>query len=200
MEYVPEIHNRRMCYRCNKVKPLEHFDICVDKNNKPYYRCGDIKNKQKANNKYCDICKKTYPLDHFVEHTYSTGRIHLKCKINLESIKNKNSLLKKKVVGKRKKSLNYELNSENYKRDRFLERQYNITLIDYNNKLLEQNNCCAICNINQVNYKRKFSVDHCHETGKIRGLLCNMCNKGISHFKEKIELIEKAINYIINEK
>lgn len=43
---------------------------------------------------------------------------------------------------------------------------------------------------------RTLSVDHCHETGKIRGLLCSHCNQGLGHFKHNHELLMQAIQYL----
>lgn len=81
-----------------------------------------------------------------------------------------------------------------------LKTQYGITIEQYNQMFLEQNGNCAICNINQSNFKRGLAVDHCHITGKIRGLLCGNCNLGIGNFKEGIENLYKAIEYIKKHK
>lgn len=50
---------------------------------------------------------------------------------------------------------------------------------------------CAICNSTD-----RLSIDHCHETGEVRGLLCGKCNSGIGLFKDKIDLLEAAIQYL----
>lgn len=42
----------------------------------------------------------------------------------------------------------------------------------------------------------KLVVDHCHASGKIRGLLCDLCNRGIGHFNDSVELLYKAIKYL----
>lgn len=78
------------------------------------------------------------------------------------------------------------------------ERKYNISEINYNNLLKNQNNCCAICNITLD--KSKFGligqVDHCHNTGKIRGILCSQCNTGIGNLKHDTDIIKSAIKYL----
>lgn len=51
---------------------------------------------------------------------------------------------------------------------------YGITLDDYDKLCLDQNNVCAICEQPQLH--QRLSVDHCHNTGKVRGLLCQSCN------------------------
>jgi hypothetical protein len=52
---------------------------------------------------------------------------------------------------------------------------------------------CLICNSDE-----KLVVDHDHETGKIRGMLCNHCNRGLGHFRDNPELLEKAKDYLKN--
>jgi hypothetical protein len=72
--------------------------------------------------------------------------------------------------------------------------------------LKEQGGCCAICKVTE-NYKghtgyRKdwsFSVDHCHTTGKVRGLLCNQCNRGIGMLQDDTNILKAAINYLDSE-
>ena len=71
---------------------------------------------------------------------------------------------------------------------------------EYIQKLTEQQNTCAICHSTtpgQNNIKR-FSVDHCHKTGKIRGLLCSNCNKGIGLLGDSILILEAAVEYLKN--
>jgi len=59
---------------------------------------------------------------------------------------------------------------------------------------------CRICNITPEQTGKRLSVDHCHTTGKIRGLLCDNCNHGIGKFKERPRLLLKAIWYILKHK
>ena len=59
-----------------------------------------------------------------------------------------------------------------------------------------QNGRCAICNCTTEDNRKDFAVDHCHTTGKVRELLCNGCNSGIGSFKDKPELLNKAIQYL----
>lgn len=59
-------------------------------------------------------------------------------------------------------------------RDAHLRRDFGITLVDYERMLKAQNNVCAICG--QPRKQRMLAVDHCHRTGRIRGLLCGPCN------------------------
>lgn len=77
-----------------------------------------------------------------------------------------------------------------------LKRLYNLELVDYNKMLIAQNNCCAICKIPKDKLRYKLSVDHCHKTGKVRGLLCSSCNTALGLFKDNIISLETAIVYL----
>jgi len=93
-------------------------------------------------------------------------------------------------------------NEYDYKSDKNnkLKKAYGITLEQYNELLSSQNHKCAICNIdNNGKYRNKsraFAVDHCHSTGKIRGLLCSDCNTGIGLLKDNVNFLESAIKYL----
>jgi Recombination endonuclease VII len=60
--------------------------------------------------------------------------------------------------------------------------------------LKEQNGLCAICGNKES--ERRLALDHCHDTGKIRGLLCGTCNTGIGMLKDSVELLEAATKYL----
>jgi len=80
-----------------------------------------------------------------------------------------------------------------------LKKKYNITLIDFNNLLEEQFFLCKICLIDLTTLpSHKISVDHCHSSGKVRGILCSMCNLGLGHFKDDTRSLENAIKYLNN--
>jgi len=98
----------------------------------------------------------------------------------------------------------WRINNVDKARDVSLRKTFNITLVQYNEMLENQNHACAICGEKEtvINYKNSkkinLSVDHCHTTGKIRGLLCVNCNKGLGHFKDNKAIMEKAILYLNN--
>lgn len=80
-------------------------------------------------------------------------------------------------------------------RRRRLKYLYGIAPDKYDELLVKQNGVCAICRKLCVTGQR-LSVDHCHETGKVRGLLCHNCNHGIGKFKDKPELLLAAAKYL----
>jgi len=74
-----------------------------------------------------------------------------------------------------------------------LKRTWGLTLEQKAQIVKSQNNRCAICsNI----FQNKICIDHDHNTGKIRQLLCVACNAGIGNFKENILILKSAISYI----
>ena len=85
--------------------------------------------------------------------------------------------------------------SKNYSRNSYLKKKYGITLNDYEEILKSQNRVCAVCQ-EFCNSGRALAVDHCHISGKIRGLLCINCNQGLGKFKDSIKLLDKAIDYL----
>lgn len=86
---------------------------------------------------------------------------------------------------------------------RVLKNKYNITNPERNKMIEDQNNKCKICLIKMNrkgnNHPKTAVVDHCHKTGRIRGILCNNCNRGIGLLKEKKTNLLRAIDHITNE-
>lgn len=70
------------------------------------------------------------------------------------------------------------------------------TYDDYNKFLIEQNFCCKICKLHQSELKKTLSVDHCHLTGKVRGLLCQRCNTLLGMSCDNIKVLISAIEYL----
>jgi hypothetical protein len=75
-------------------------------------------------------------------------------------------------------------NSTEYTREQRLKQKYKLTLADYAEMLARQNGVCAICG-EPPKDGQKLAVDHCHEKGHVRALLCTPCNTAISHFESK---------------
>ena len=72
--------------------------------------------------------------------------------------------------------------------------KYGIGVDEYRKLLSEQDNCCCICGVDFS--AAKPVVDHCHESGSIRGILCARCNVGIGMFRESIDSLSNAIIYL----
>jgi len=81
-------------------------------------------------------------------------------------------------------------------KNRDLMKLYGITLDDYNKMFAEQDGKCFICGTHVCSTGRALAVDHDHETGKVRGLLCANCNTALGKFNDDVELLKKAIDYL----
>lgn len=87
-----------------------------------------------------------------------------------------------------------------------LAKNYGLTVADYNALLHTQGGVCAICGKDEPSEHGKtgkqfrLSVDHCHTTGKIRGLLCQKCNRAIGLFGDDPILMRKAISYLLRHR
>ena len=83
-----------------------------------------------------------------------------------------------------------------YERSRRLFRAYGITLDDYRRMRIEQGFRCAICKQRTL---RTMAVDHCHLTGKVRGLLCLTCNRALGLFHDDPDRLMAAVGYLLNQ-
>lgn len=83
---------------------------------------------------------------------------------------------------------------EEAKEDALL-RKYGIDMIGHETLSQSQLHVCYICRKPDLN--RRLAVDHDHQTGKIRGLLCTTCNKGLGFLDDDLTKITSAINYLI---
>jgi hypothetical protein len=73
-----------------------------------------------------------------------------------------------------------------------LKREYGITVEKYEELVLDLNGKCQICG----DPAHRLVIDHCHNSNKVRGLLCDQCNTSLGGFKDNIEIMRKAIEYI----
>lgn len=105
--------------------------------------------------------------------------------------------LRKKQGRPLKDSYRYESS-----RDRDYRKKYGLLYEEVAVMLAEQDGGCAICNApltldNRDKPKGEHShIDHCHATGKVRGVLCAACNLGIGKFKDDTALLKSAISYL----
>jgi hypothetical protein len=77
-------------------------------------------------------------------------------------------------------------------RDKERARRYGLSLDDYHAILARQGNACAICRKPNA----RLCIDHCHATGKVRGLLCSKCNTGLGCYDDDPGLMEAATAYL----
>lgn len=75
-------------------------------------------------------------------------------------------------------------------------RRYGITLQGRDEILRKQNFKCAVCDSPTPNSRKGWVIDHCHDSNKIRGILCQSCNLTLGHSKEDIQRLRSIIRYI----
>jgi hypothetical protein len=86
------------------------------------------------------------------------------------------------------------------RRDNFYQRAYGITLEQYNELFAQQEGKCKVCETHQTHLSKALVVDHCHETLKVRALLCSGCNLALGNVKENPEILIKLSHYIKGHK
>lgn len=123
--------------------------------------------------------------------------------LRIENREKNKKYLKEYYINNREKSIEYQkkyniINKEkNKKRDEYRHiKQYNITIEQYDDIFKLQEGKCHICGKHQNELKTKLCVDHNHKTNKVRGLLCDKCNRGLGHFNDDIEILMRAIDYL----
>lgn len=84
-------------------------------------------------------------------------------------------------------------------KEKWLKSKYGLSLTEYNDLIRSQGGKCAICEKSPKS-TQDYHVDHNHDTGQIRGLLCRGCNLGLGHFKESPENLTKAKIYLQKHK
>ena len=175
-------------------------------------------------NKTCTKCKKLLGLEYFHKDKYAKDKLRSFCKRCACVVGAKNR--SKNIDDARKRDRDYyHANSTRIntnKRDRYwknpekhrdqrnkytkenklknrnyyLKATYGLDLEDFECLLILQEYACGICNATRCNVRDVLSVDHCHKTGSIRGLLCHNCNIALGSFKDSIYNLKKAISYI----
>jgi hypothetical protein len=78
-------------------------------------------------------------------------------------------------------------------RERWLKGEYGLSLEEYDRMLARQGGLCALC---ARKPKQRLVVDHCHDTRKLRRLLCRRCNAGLGHYDDSPVLLRLAADYI----
>lgn len=155
--------------------------------------CKEIK-------QYEELCKRAKFKETEIYYTFSYCK---KCRNKKREERRKNNLSESRKKSNNKRANKYRINNkekikENYcpikAKNKRLKNQYGIDLNWFNQKLIENNFKCFICN-NTINHKTGV-VDHCHKTGKIRDVICNKCNTAIGLLKENEESFFRAVEYL----
>lgn len=162
--------------------------------------------------KECTTCKTSKPLSEFYSRSkkYRKGDLAASTFNECKSCHAIRSNENRKQPGRRAKisEQRKEWRKNNPEWKRILDRKNNlyrgfgITPEQYQAILEMQNGVCAICGKPETAKLRgiikNLAVDHCHTTGKIRGLLCSCCNTAIGLLQDDEEVVSLALNYLFN--
>lgn len=149
-------------------------------------RCGQAirleeegESREVGKTKLCYKCDETKPLRAFSRDIARKGGRHGMCKVCVKAHyrENREEILASQMA--------YKIKSK-----------YGLTLSEYDKMLEAQDGRCAICKKTPEEIGRRLSVDHSHETGEIRGLLCNSCNIGVGYLQNSSEACEQAASYL----
>lgn len=156
------------------------------------------KNPATATEKRCPICEVTKPVDDFHRNTATPDRRQAYCKPCMNA--RYDPEYAKAYQARRLADPEKKLMHQKAVRRRMLERNYGITPEDYDRMLAEQGGTCGICDGPQKKVNGTdsayYAVDHCHATGKVRGLLCNGCNLLLHKLDTHPGWIERALDYL----
>ena len=190
MSKVNRLGNKH-CNHCKKSFPVEEHFTNIINGTKNFWVCNNHAKDHplvRPKKKYCSVCNGSFTMDHFTEMKSKTGKNMSFCKINVE----------KYPTGRKPKDAKYPISPSHpeYKRGVKLRNKYGLEISDYNEMFSLQNGCCAICNKHQSECAKTLNVDHCHETGAIRKLLCTNCNSMLGHAKDNIDILKEGIKYL----
>jgi hypothetical protein len=163
---------------------------------------------RKAKGQLCDEWLNT---DNFARSIHPRPKNHTLCRLDPKKPFGPDNFVwrpkVKRIAGESMTDYAFRLRVEqlsrfpDFERDRQLMKCFGITQDQYDQMLKAQNGVCAICkrpetSKGRTNKIKCLSVDHCHETGKIRGLLCFFCNTGMGKLGDSIERIEAVLHYL----
>ncbi len=173
----------KTCSKCKKRKPISKF--YKDKTAKNGYR------------NWCKECRKKYEEIHYQNNKEKILKQHKKYQEN-----HKKEILQYAKQYRETHKTEIKKWRQTHKKQikiKFMLKTYGISLTEYNEILKKQKRLCAICGKKFKN-SGDCHIDHNHKTGKVGGLLCGKCNRGIGMFEENISILENAIKYLKKER
>ena len=93
----------------------------------------------------------------------------------------------------------YKQSNKNTPRNRKAEKlqlRYALTYEQWEDMRYAENYRCMICGISEDEIDKRLDVDHCHKSGKVRGMLCNPCNTMLGHARDNLAILEAAVKYL----
>lgn len=148
----------------------------------------------------CSLCHRMLALKEFVLRKTSTGKISY----NSWCEECKRQKVKGKYINQQRAK--YHANKDYYmkmNRTNHLKRSYGIAEEQYDKMFKRQQGKCLICQQEETSLwrgtVRRLAIDHCHKTGKVRGLLCQRCNMALGLLNDDLTLLKRAYIYIKQE-
>ena len=88
--------------------------------------------------------------------------------------------------------------TKDYYNELVMRQNYGLEYHEYLSMVEEHKGVCAICGAQPPvgQHKKRLNIDHCHKTGAVRGLLCDLCNRALGLMRDDVTLLDKAINYL----
>ncbi len=167
------VDGMKPCSKCKEMLPVKDFD-------KAAHQTTGLKPR-------CKKCEKTFMVTH--EPDMTTNKQCRTC----------GQVLPATCFTKHKRSVDGLLSDcKNCSHSFRLQREYGITLAEYDDMFENQDGLCAICETPQTG--KRLAVDHCHVTGKVRELLCFRCNATIGQVDDDIDMFLKMITYLQKHK
>jgi hypothetical protein len=157
----------KRCKKCGEVKSIDDF-----------YRAAGMKDGHRSECKTCHQAKQ--------RQWYLANRVHAIAEVKRWQQENKQHLHAYRR--------DYRQRRRAEDRDAHLRRTFGITQADYETLLARQDGGCGICGRRPG--KISLHVDHDHETGEIRGLLCVGCNNALGQFHDDAALLVRAADYV----
>lgn len=156
--------------------------------------------------KKCTKCKLTLPVADFHKDKSKKTGLRERCKSC--RCKHKSGSLEKKCIAC---GDSFKINNTNAKAQKYCgvacqkyHIRYGISEYEYEDMLISCENKCMICGEKEkaidkrTGKKYALAIDHCHDSGKVRGILCSSCNIGIGLFNDNVDKLKNAINYLNN--
>ena len=198
----------KRCPKCDTAKPASAFYVSAKRPDGLSSYCrtcqvADAKSRHIPNprwrapegSKYCPSCETIKPLDQFgsnkSQHDGKQSRCKPCCVASVTASRHKNP------EAHRRSSKNWREKKPDRHADNHAKHLYGVEHGTYARMFTDQFGLCAICN-GPPKEGERLHIDHCHDTGKVRALLCRGCNTGIGQLKHDPELVLKARDYLLN--
>jgi hypothetical protein len=160
--------------------------------------------------KTCNHCRLDKELCEFGKDRTSRDGVNPKCRLCCQEFQRKRRLEKSRYDRDyrernrdrlRLRDRERAARRTDWRKDYRLQRVFGISLAQYELKLAEQGGVCAVCGkpewvVGQAERVKRLAVDHDHKTGKIRGLLCNNCNRALGMLYDDVSLVLNMAAYL----